>query len=80
MYQNILKNCYITHLWVSLPHSNQVHARTETQDDDIRKAFSSMKEEGKLLSCDTSVKKLLQVLEKDEFKSGEHIDFFEVWH
>ncbi|XP_045138967.1 sepiapterin reductase-like isoform X2 [Portunus trituberculatus] len=56
----------------------QVHARTETQDDDIRKAFTSMKEEGKLLSCQTSVRKLLQVLEKDEFKSGGHVDFFEV--
>ncbi|MPC73882.1 Sepiapterin reductase [Portunus trituberculatus] len=55
-----------------------VHARTETQDDDIRKAFTSMKEEGKLLSCQTSVRKLLQVLEKDEFKSGGHVDFFEV--
>ncbi|KAK8384281.1 hypothetical protein O3P69_009210 [Scylla paramamosain] len=56
----------------------QVHARTMTQDDDIRKTFTSMKEEGKLLSCQSSVKKLLQFLEKDEFKSGDHVDFFEV--
>lgn len=56
----------------------QVHARTETQDDDIRKAFSSMKEEGKLLSCEASVGKLLQLLEKDEYKSGAHVDFYDV--
>lgn len=56
----------------------QVHARTETQDDDLRKAYTSMKEDGKLLSCDASVKKLLQVLEKDEFKSGDYVDIYDV--
>ena len=37
-----------------------------------------MKAEGKLLSCDSSVKKLFKLLEEDQFKSGDHIDVFDV--
>lgn len=60
-----------------LDNDMQVKARTETPDEEIRKILSSLKEEGKLVPCDTSVKKMLQVIEKDEFKSGEHVDFFD---
>ncbi|XP_045138997.1 sepiapterin reductase-like [Portunus trituberculatus] len=56
----------------------QVEGRTLTRDEELRKLMSSMKEEGKLVPCDASAKKLLQIIQKDEFKSGEHIDFFEV--
>lgn len=56
----------------------QVKARTLTRDEELRKLMSSMKEEGKLVPCDASAKKLLQIIQKDEYKSGEHIDFFDV--
>ena len=37
-----------------------------------------MLKEGKLLSCDTSVDKLISVLDRNSFESGDHIDFYDV--
>ncbi|KAG0718430.1 Sepiapterin reductase [Chionoecetes opilio] len=59
----------------ALDNDMQVKARTETQDKDIRDIMSSLKAEGKLLPCITSANKLLHILDKDQFKSGEHIDY-----
>ena len=42
--------------------------------------FSDAKAEKTLLSCDTSVAKLIQILEKKSFESGAHIDYYdEIW-
>ena len=41
----------------------------------IRKAFEGMK--GNFVACDKSVEKMIQVLDEDKFKSGDHVDFFD---
>ena len=39
--------------------------------------FLGMEKEGRMLTCDQSVDKLLQLLEKNTFDSGAHIDYFD---
>lgn len=39
--------------------------------------FSDAKAERTLLTCDTSVAKLIQVLEKNSFESGAHVDYYD---
>ena len=34
--------------------------------------------EGKILECDASIQKLIQLLETDTFVSGAHIDYFDL--
>ncbi|XP_042886206.1 sepiapterin reductase-like [Penaeus japonicus] len=60
-----------------LDNDMQNAARTETADDELRSMFSSMKNEGKLLSCSTSVSKLIDILKAKKFKSGDHVDFYD---
>lgn len=36
------------------------------------------KAKNNLLTCDMSVQKLLQVLEKDIFQNGSHLDYYDV--
>lgn len=57
--------------------SLQEIVRRETPDEDIRSAFTSMKEEGKLLPCSVSVAKLLRILSQDKFASGDHVDYYD---
>lgn len=52
-------------------------ARNATGDEEVKATFDLMHKEGKLLPCSQSVAKLLDVLEKDEFKSGAHIDYYD---
>ena len=40
--------------------------------------FLDMKDLGKLLSCDESIRKLIPILEKNKFDSGAHIDYYDV--
>nr|KAG5687665.1 hypothetical protein BaRGS_027557 [Batillaria attramentaria] len=49
----------------------------ESEDEGVRTWAKQAKAENQLLSCDTSVNKLIQILEKDSFKSGAHIDFYD---
>lgn len=55
----------------------QAVARNATGDEEVKAAFDSMHKEGKLLPCSLSVAKLLDILEKDEFNSGAHIDYYD---
>lgn len=39
---------------------------------------ADIKAKNNLLTCDMSVQKLLQVLEKDTFQNGSHLDYYDV--
>ncbi|KAK4297628.1 hypothetical protein Pmani_029970 [Petrolisthes manimaculis] len=60
-----------------LDNEMQVVARNLTEDEEVKSAFQSMKNENKLLTCSQSVVKLLDVLVKDEYKSGDHVDYYD---
>uniref|UniRef100_A0A8C3WCL0 Sepiapterin reductase n=1 Tax=Catagonus wagneri TaxID=51154 RepID=A0A8C3WCL0_9CETA len=51
-------------------------ARETSMDPHLRKVMQEMKRKGKLLDCKDSAQKLLNLLQKDEFKSGAHVDFY----
>ncbi|XP_032898974.1 sepiapterin reductase [Amblyraja radiata] len=61
------------------PLDNSMHeqARKETGDPELRKMFVDMHRQGQLLTCQESARKLLEILAKDEFESGAHIDYFD---
>lgn len=52
-------------------------ARETSVDPDMRKGLQELKAKGKLVDCKVSAQKLLSLLEKDEFKSGAHVDFYD---
>uniref|UniRef100_A0A2K5H6V9 Sepiapterin reductase n=1 Tax=Colobus angolensis palliatus TaxID=336983 RepID=A0A2K5H6V9_COLAP len=52
-------------------------ARETSMDPDIRKGLQELKAKGKLVDCKVSAQKLLSLLQKDEFKSGAHVDFYD---
>ncbi|XP_064614612.1 sepiapterin reductase-like [Liolophura sinensis] len=52
-------------------------ARTKTADPDIRKMFEEFKRDGKNLECDTSAERLMEILWRMKFTSGQHVDFFD---
>lgn len=60
-----------------LDNDMQILARSETADEEVRGAFSSMKKEGKLLKCEDSVKKFLQIIQQKKYKSGDHVDYYD---
>ena len=43
----------------------------------IRNAFEGMKSSNSMLKPETSAKKLIQILNEDKYKSGDHVDFFD---
>ena len=51
-------------------------ARETSVDEDLRKKLQELKTEGKLVDCRVSAHKLLSLLQKDTFKSGAHVDFY----
>lgn len=53
-----------------------VYARANTADDGIRTSITAMHSEGRLLTCEVSVGKLMKVLLKDDYESGAHLDFY----
>ncbi|XP_069779146.1 sepiapterin reductase-like [Narcine bancroftii] len=55
----------------------QERARMETRDPELRKIFETMHQQGQLLECQASVRKLMDILVRDEFESGAHIDYFD---
>ena len=52
-------------------------ARETSVDPDMRKSLQEMKTKGKLVDCKISAQKLLSLLQKDTFKSGVHVDFYD---
>lgn len=44
----------------------------------IRNAFEDMKSKKSLLTAEQSAQKLIIILDKNDFKSGDHIDYFDV--
>ncbi|XP_025928490.1 sepiapterin reductase, partial [Apteryx rowi] len=56
----------------------QLLARTKTGDAEMRQHFQSLQESGQLIDCAVSARKLLKLLEEDTFRSGAHVDFYDV--
>ncbi|XP_051889111.1 sepiapterin reductase-like [Pristis pectinata] len=55
----------------------QEQARSETGDPELRRTFEAMHRRGQLIDCQESARKLVDILARDEFKSGAHIDYFD---
>ncbi|CAL9682527.1 unnamed protein product [Knipowitschia caucasica] len=56
----------------------QLQARTKSGDALLRKSFSEMFSEGRLLSCEESCAKLVKLLLENSYTSGAHIDFYDI--
>ncbi|XP_040014249.1 sepiapterin reductase a [Xiphias gladius] len=56
----------------------QMVARSRTADPSIRKSFSDMFAQGKLLTCEESCAKLMKLLLDDNYTSGAHIDIYDL--
>ncbi|XP_052091835.1 sepiapterin reductase-like [Mytilus californianus] len=56
----------------------QIKCRENTSDPEVKQMFESMHNEGNVLECDTSIQKLVQILETDTFVSGAHIDYYDL--
>lgn len=52
-------------------------ARETSVDPDLRKSLQELKTKGELVDCRASAQKLLSLLQKDVFKSGAHVDFYD---
>lgn len=52
-------------------------ARETSMDPDLRKRLQELKTNGELVDCKMSAQKLLSLLQKDTFKSGAHVDFYD---
>lgn len=55
----------------------QAVARTKTGDHELRTMFQNMHAEGRLLSCDQSIDRLVEILSTNRFHSGAHIDYYD---
>lgn len=53
-------------------------AKSTTADPSIRKSFSDMSTQGKVLTCEESCSKLMKLLMEDTYSSGAHIDFYDI--
>lgn len=52
-------------------------AQETSLDSDLRKKFQELKTNRELVDCRVSAQKLLSLLQKDMFKSGDHVDFYD---
>ncbi|XP_043555083.1 sepiapterin reductase-like [Chiloscyllium plagiosum] len=70
-------------LTVSFAHTGpldtdmQKQARLETADPELRQTFLTMHQEGQLINCHDSARKLVNILIRDDFPSGAHIDYYD---
>jgi sepiapterin reductase len=56
----------------------QQEVRETLYDEESRTIYTDMHTEGKLVHPDTSAAKLVELLLKDRFESGAHLDFYDV--
>ncbi|XP_007523740.1 sepiapterin reductase [Erinaceus europaeus] len=52
-------------------------ARETSVDPELRLRLQELKTKGELVDCGLSAQKLLNLLQKDTFKSGAHVDFYD---
>ncbi|OCT99133.1 hypothetical protein XELAEV_18004924mg [Xenopus laevis] len=52
-------------------------ACTQTADPELRRAIMDRKEKGNMVDIRVSANKMLDLLEADAYKSGDHIDFYD---
>lgn len=65
--------------WAPGPVDTDMQLQTRNcADPAMRQIFRDLHTKNQLLSCEASVGKLLAVLEKNEFESGQHIDYYDV--
>ncbi|XP_020379539.2 sepiapterin reductase [Rhincodon typus] len=55
----------------------QKQARSETADPELRQTFLTMHQEGQLIDCHDSSRKLVNILIRDDFPSGAHLDYYD---
>ncbi|CAI9741667.1 sepiapterin reductase-like [Octopus vulgaris] len=55
----------------------QKNIRGNAVDDTIRQQFTELFNSSKLVTCEESVEKLIDLLEKDTYTSGDHIDYYD---
>ncbi|CAK6435191.1 unnamed protein product [Pipistrellus nathusii] len=55
----------------------QQSARENSLDPELRKKLQDLKTKGELVDCRMSAQKLLDVIQKDTFTSGAHVDFYD---
>ncbi|ORY98686.1 hypothetical protein BCR43DRAFT_487976 [Syncephalastrum racemosum] len=60
-----------------LDNTMQKHVRETLGDPEQAKLYTDMATQGKLVSMESSAKKLVDILQKDVFVSGAHIDYFD---
>ncbi|XP_036436061.1 sepiapterin reductase a [Colossoma macropomum] len=56
----------------------QLQARSSSADPNMRNSFADMHSQGRLLTCEESVAKLIKVLLEDDYPSGAHLDFYDL--
>ncbi|XP_066428942.1 sepiapterin reductase [Eleutherodactylus coqui] len=56
----------------------QEELRTQMADAEMRQCFIDMKNEGKLVDIEASARKMLDIIQTNTYKSGDHVDFYEV--
>jgi len=52
-------------------------ADSSALDENLRKYFVTSKREKRLVKVEDTAKKLVQIMNSDEFESGTHIDYFD---
>ncbi|XP_072016373.1 sepiapterin reductase-like [Amphiura filiformis] len=50
----------------------------DSADADTRQMMRDARDSNMVLTCDQTCEMLMHVIEKDEFKSGDHVDYFDV--
>ncbi|CAO3613185.1 unnamed protein product [Mucor hiemalis] len=61
-----------------LDNEMQQHVRETLADPEQNILYSKMANEGNLVKMEDSATKLYELLEKNEFTSGSHIDFYDI--
>ncbi|XP_073471347.1 sepiapterin reductase-like [Aquarana catesbeiana] len=69
--------CVLNYAPGPMNNAMQDQVQSYTADSEVRHHFTEMKKSGELLDCHVSAKKMIDILKKDTFKSGQHVDFFD---